>query len=494
MLIHDLVYRGKDDAVAVIDKERQFTYKDLQNSVDEYRNYLYSIGVRQGDRVGIFSRNNADILIAYMAIVSLGALAVPINFQLSNREIAYIVKDAGIVHVLTYKELEITEALNELHYETDVQQHDLRYCYQDQDCPAAPKLPEDFKDTEPCVIIYTSGTTGNPKGAVLCHRNIIANDEQYHEVAHGTSDLVELCVLPMYHCFGWTLSVMYPLYVGGKMVILDKFTPKETIETIRDYGITDTHVVPSICALLNKLAKPEDMKTLRMVVSGGTTLPLKIAEDFKHNFGITLCEGYGLSETSPVVTMNSPATAKIGSIGPVVQGIEYKIMNGDNQEVAKGEAGELLVKGDNVMLGYWNLPEATAAALQDGWFHTGDVVREDEEGFLYVVDRIKDIIISMGENVYPREIEELVYHYPGITECAVVGVPDKLRGNAGACFYAVNEGESVNPRELKKYLQKNLALYKIPREFHEVEALPRTSTGKIAKNRIIPEYEASKKK
>ncbi len=493
MFIHELAYQGDDEQLAIVDQERRITYKALQEAIQDYRNYLHAIGIKNGDRVGIFSHNSADYIYSYFAIVSLGAIAVPINFQLSRREVAYIINDAGIKHLFVDKELDLSEHLTALSYAGELVQHDIRTCYLEGNYPAAPQLPESFKDTSPCVIIYTSGTTGNPKGAVLSHKNIIANAAQVHKLVKCQKGYRVLCVLPMYHCFGWTLSVIYTFYCAAQVVILDSFAPKETIDTIHREQINDIYVVPPICALLTKLATKEDMDTLRVVISGGTTLPLKIAQDFYDKFGVNICEGYGLSEASPVVAVNPLDKVKVGSIGPALPDLEYRLVDANNNDVPLGEPGELIVKGDNVMLGYWNLPEATANTLQDGWLHTGDVARSDEDGYLYIVDRIKDIIISMGENVYPREVEEVVYQYPGIAEAAVVGVMDKLRGTAGACFFSVKEGAEVNIRALKKYLQENLALYKIPREFHQVEALPRTTTGKIAKNRIIEEYEANKK-
>ena len=296
------------------------------------------------------------------------------------------------------------------------------------------------------------------------------------------------------HAFGWTCSALYSFFCGATVVILDSFTPKETISVIREEKVTDLYIVPSICSLLTKLATTEDMKTLRLVVSGGTTLPLQIQQDFIKKFGVDICEGYGLSETSPVVTMNPPEKPIVGSCGKIVPGIEWKLIDAEGKSVPQGEAGELIVKGENIMLGYWNLPDVTQDAMRGGWFHTGDVARADAEGYIYIVDRIKDMIISMGENIYPREVEELVYQFPGIFEAAVIGIDDKLRGQAGACFYSTHDGQDINVRELKKFLQANLALYKIPREFHLMEKLPRTSTGKIAKRMILEEFQKAKNK
>ena len=492
MFVHDLIKQGRDKDLAIIDHEMRLTYKDLQDAVDACRRRLHAAGVKKGDRVALFSRNSAEYIFVYMAVASLGAICVPINFQLSNREIAYILKDSGSRFIVTYKPLNLVDALAALRCDMRVTQLDTKNCGKlDPKLAPAPDFPAEYDENVPVTIIYTSGTTGNPKGAVLSHKNLVSNCGQINFLDCKAEHNV-LCVLPMYHAFGWTCSVLYPMSKGATVVILDSFTPKETISVIRTEKITDMYVVPSICSLLTKLATPEDMKTLRLVVSGGTTLPLKIEEDFNAKFGLNICEGYGLSEASPVVTMNPAQKIKIGSIGVIVPGIKWRIVDAQGADVPQGEAGELIIQGDNVMLGYWNQEEATKETLRGGWLHTADVARADEEGYIYIVDRIKDMIISMGENIYPREVEELVYQFPGIAEAAVIGIEDKLRGQAGACFYSVHEGATINIRELKKFLQSNLALYKIPREFHQVDKLPRTATGKIAKRKIWEEFENSK--
>ena len=477
MLLHEIIKNARDEDLALIDHERRVTYFEFKAAIKNCRDKMYELGIRRGDRVAIFSRNSIEFVYAYFAIASLGAINVPINFQLSNREIKYILDNAGIKNMFTYEMRKIEGVI----------EYDIKII-NEKSKVEAPPLEENFDWNEPCVIIYTSGTTGNPKGAVLSHKNLIRNAEQMINMCCESQHNV-LCVLPMYHCFGWTCSVIYPLSKGATVVILDSFTPKETIETIRTEKVTDMYVVPSICSLLTKLAKPEDMKTLRLVVSGGTTLPLQIANDFIEKFHVEICEGYGLSETSPVVTMCPYGKARVGSAGPIIPDIEYRFVDSEGNDVKQGHEGELIIKGDNVMLGYWNMPEATKDAIdKEGWFHTGDIAKIDSDGYVYIVNRLKELIISMGENIYPREVEEVIYQYPGIKDAAVVGVDDKLRGQAGACFYSVNEGETINIQDLKHFLQKNLALYKIPREFHQLKDLPRTSTGKIFKRKILEDF------
>ena len=492
MLIHELINRGADNDIAIVDGGRRLTYKKLQEAVQNCRDRLYAIGVKPGDRVCLFSRNSAEFVCAYMAVASLGAIVIPINFQLSNREIAYIIKDAGSRFLLTYELLNLVDALAQLRCDIRLTQVELKNLITKKEgLEKAPGFPSHLDEHAPCMIIYTSGTTGNPKGAVLSHRNLVTNCYQISLLGCKPEHNV-LCVLPMYHCYGWTCAVLYPLWAGATVVILSSFTPKETLRALRDEKITDVYFVPSICSLLTKLGRPEDMASLRLVASAGTTLPVKIAEDFKAKFGKEICEVYGLSEAAPVVTLNRPNAIKLGSIGQPVLDIETRVVDSMGHDVPQGELGELICRGENVMLGYWNLPDASGEALRGGWLHTADVVRVDEDGYIYIVDRIKDMIISMGENIYPREVEELIYQFPGIAEVAVVGIEDKLRGQAGACFYSLHEGASVNIRELKKFLQANLALFKIPREFHEVAHLPRTATGKIAKRKILEEFQSSK--
>lgn len=477
-MILNKIINGRAEDLAVIDQKRRFTYAELRTAIDRCRNSFYALGIRQGDRVAVFSKNSAEFIIAYFAIASLGAIVVPINFQLSAREIAFIVEDAAIDHIFTYQPLALDE------YNSSVKQHDIAECGRDDGSPSAPTVEIALDD--PCVLVYTSGTTGSPKGATLSHNNLISNVRQM-DVMGCTRECRVLCILPMYHCFGWTCAVLNSFYNGASIAIIRDVAPKSTIDLIRDERITDIYAVPPIYRLITMFAEREDLKTIRLALNGGTTLPEKISNDFTDKLGVKIVGGYGLSESSPVVTMSPTEEGRDISVGRAVPETEVRFVI-DGKDVPNGEVGELLVRGPQVMLGYWNQPEITREVLDaDGWLHTGDLARIDEDGYIYIVDRLKEMIISMGENIYPREVEEIVYRFPNVKEAAVIGVEDKIRGQACACYFSSKDGAPLDKRALKKFLQKNLALYKVPREYHQLEELPHTATGKIFKRALTDE-------
>ena len=480
MLLHEILDNGRENDIALVDSERRLTYGELKETVNKCRNKLYKTGVRQGDRVAIFARNSVEFVCAYFAIVSLGAIAVPINFQLSSGEIAYILKDAGIEHIFTYRSLELEDHIT--HYFT---QHDIKaFVRDDEPLINAPNLPNDFSDDNPCAILYTSGTTGNPKGALSSHKSWLKTVEKLDVIGCKREHKV-LCILPMYHCVSWGCSVLNSLYRGASVYIQEIFILKDAVNIIKTEKITDMCAVPSMCNLMIGLVKADDISSLRLLISAGAPLQIQTANEFIDKFGLTIIEGYGLTEASPL-TLNFAGRDKIGSTGKLVSGIEARFIDSDGKDVPQGQEGELIVKGDNAMLGYWNDLEATKEAIdEEGWLHTGDVAKIDKDGYVYIVSRLKDMIISMGENIYPREVEEITYKFPGIKEAAVVGVNDSRRGQVGVCFYSTQYKSGIDVEELKHFLQKNLALYKIPREFHELDELPKTSTGKIAKRKLI---------
>lgn len=488
--IHELINFGdpRHTAFHIPDTGVKITYGQLVQTVELYAAYFYTMGIRQSDNVGLMSKNSPEYVYAYMALAKLGAVIVPINSHFIGREIAYIIQDAGIKHFVTQQLEAIDEPLQKKYgYMQPVMQLVLSEI--SANCTkiilSAPVKPN-ITAASPCVIIYTSGTTGNPKGAVLSHNNLIANVRQVFE-SHRiplTSTDNTLVVLPMYHCFAWTCTVLGPLYEGASMTVVDTLNLKDMLRAIKDCKVTVLFAVPSIFNLFQTHAAAEDFKYIRMSVSGGATLPESVAQKYTAKFGHQIMEGYGLSEASPVVSVNRPEKVKIGSIGPVVPDITAVIMDESGNILPIGERGELVIKGPNVMLGYYNLPKETSETLREGWLHTGDVAYQDADGYFYIVDRIKDIVVINGENVYPREIEEILYTYPGIAEAAVIGLPDEKRENLVYAALALKEDASLDVKHLRAFLRQSLATFKVPKEFILFESLPKTSTGKISKKDI----------
>lgn len=489
LFVHELILKGAAASPAFAGKDK-LSYGQLQEQVRKYRNYFYAAGIRSGENVGLFSHNSVEFVCCYMAIVSLGAVIVPINFQLTARETAFIVKDAKMKQLITWKPLDIDAELTRQNYKQAVTQHsipELTVTAEQDRFPAAPALAASFADTQPCVIIYTSGTTGNPKGAVLTHKNLVSDAVAFHEVLPVTSSDNVLCVLPMYHCFSWTCAVLNTLLCGASITILEAFAPKETLAAIKDWKVTVVYAVPPMYNLIVRAGQPQDLAGVKYFVSGGASLPEKVAQQFAEKYGNTIIEGYGLSEASPVVALNPVAKPKYCSIGKALPGVEVQVVDPDGQKLLPGMVGELVVRGPIVMKEYYNLPAETAIALQGGWLYTGDLAYQDAEGYLFIVDRLKDLIISNGENIYPREIEELLYAYPGIIDASVIGVADELRGQVARAYIVMAEGHTFNKKAVREYLHGKLAAYKIPRDFCIVEALPKNQTGKILK-RVLREH------
>ncbi len=495
MLVHEMIFQGKPSDIALHTPDA-ISYADLQKNFTDYRNFFYQQGICPGENVGIFSRNSADFIYAYMALASLGAIAVPLNFQLTAREIAYIVKDAEMKCLVTMEKQDIDAELNQLGIFTEVSQliiPEFTATFATQQFANAPSFDDTISETSPCVIIYTSGTTGNPKGAILSHKNIVSNAYSIGSAlppASSTDNV--LCVLPMYHSFAWTCSVLYPFSLGASITILDAFSPKETIAAIKEKAVTIVFAVPPIYNYLTRIGAADDLLSVKTFVSGGAALPQKIAEQFQQKYGAPILEGYGLSEASPVVALNPFMKTKFCSIGRSLPGISVRIVNSKGETLPPGEVGELVVQGPNVMHGYYNLPLETSRALRNHWLHTGDLAYQDMEGYLFIVDRLKDLIIINGENVYPREIEELLYAFPGVVEAAVIGIPDSLRGEAVRAYIVMEEGQAFDRKTVREYLQPRLAAYKVPRDIVRVDSLPKNKTGKIMKRLLREQVTAAR--
>ncbi len=340
------------------------------------------------------------------------------------------------------------------------------------------------------MLLYTSGTTGQPKGAELTHANLLANVETCVEtlIQVDENDVI-LGALPLFHSFGQTCAMNVATKAGATLTLIPRFDPLKALQIIERDRVTVFEGVPTMYNAM--LAVPEaarkdlDLSSLRLCVSGGSALPGEVLREFDATFDCKILEGYGLSETSPVASFNHPdRERKVGSIGTPIRGVEMRVVGEEGQDLPAGEVGEIVIRGHNVMKGYWRKPEATASVMRDGWFHSGDLAKVDEDGYFFIVDRKKDMIIRGGYNVYPREIEEVLYEHPAVAEAAVVGIADVTLGEEVGAAVALKAGAEASPEELQAFVKERVAAYKYPRHVWLVPELPKGPTGKILKREI----------
>lgn len=495
---------------ALIMDQRRVAYGELLAMTNRVANVLHDRGIRKGDKVAMMVPNTPDFPPIYYAILMAGATVVPINVLLRSHEIQYYLEDSDakvfIAHRAFYE-----EALP-AHEQTDTCHHLLIAGVPDAaeprpagelltplameeapECPLADTMPDDT-----AVILYTSGTTGHPKGAELTHFNMFFNANYVREhVFHATASDTFLAVLPLFHSFGQTTMMNAALLGGSTISMMLKFAMPKVMETVQRDRVTVLAAVPSMYYAMLNAPDPSayDLSSIRMAVSGGAALPVEVLTRFEERYGVRILEGYGLSETSPVASFNLiEHPSKPGSIGLPIWGCEMKVMREDGSFAPQGEVGEIVMRGHNVMKGYYKRPAATEEAIVNGWFHTGDLARVDEEGYFFIVDRKKDMIIRSGMNVYPREIEELLYAHPAILEAAVIGVPDEARGEEIQACVALREGHTLTAEALIAYCRERMARYKVPRTVAFLPELPKGPTGKILKRELRdhpPEPDAS---
>lgn len=456
-------------------------------------------GVARGDRVALLIKNSPEYVEALFGVLKLGATAVPINVFLTPPEIAFVLNDCG-VKVLTVSSdfLPMVPALRE-HASALA-----RIIVTDSPAEGADavlsrdEITQGLPDEDPgvaiaadddAVFLYTSGTTGAPKAAMLSHGNFLADISSCRRAVHCTPEDSFLLALPMFHSFSLTVNVLLPIAVGCTIVLLESVRPLEKLlGALVEQGPTIFAGVPALYNVLARTDVPPAMLgrvKLRLCISGSAPLAEATLAEFEKRFPIPLLEGYGLSEAAPVVSLNPlEGRRKVGSIGLPLPDVEVKISDDEDREVPTGKPGELGVRGPNVMKGYYNRPEETAAALRGGWLHTGDIARIDQDGYIFILDRKKDLIISKGMNIYPREIEELLYQHPKVADAAVVGRQDERKDEMPVAFIALKEGVGAEPREFVEYLRPRLAAYKIPRRVRFLDEFPRTPTGKILKREL----------
>jgi long-chain acyl-CoA synthetase len=472
------------------------SYGRLDGAVARAAGVLRSKGVRAGDRVGMQLPNVPYFPIVYFGALRLGAVVVPMNPLLKDREVAYHRSDSGSRLMVGWQQFE----------------QPARAGSEEAGAECVIVVPGEFEqlleaaepvedvaeraDGDPAVIIYTSGTTGTPKGATLTHANVRAAAEVGRELVDAGPGTVTVATLPLFHVFGMNSIMNVTVVAHGLLTLVPRFDPEKVLEVIERDRATNFGGVPTMYAAM--LHHPDreryDVSSLQYCVSGGAALPVEVLRGFDEAFGCKVLEGYGLSETNGMASFNLKDRArKPGSIGLPTGGTEMKVVDDQENEVPQGEPGEIVIRGPFVMSGYWNRDDATESVMGGCWFHTGDIATVDEEGYFFIVDRKKDLIIRGGYNVYPRELEEVLYAHPAVREAAVIGVPHDSLGEEVGAAVVLKDGEDVTTEELRDYMKQKVAAYKYPRVIWLTDELPKGGTGKVLKREIkVPEEVAGK--
>ncbi|HLC42116.1 MAG TPA: long-chain fatty acid--CoA ligase [Methylomirabilota bacterium] len=487
------------DKPAILFEGGETSYRQLEEAVNRTARGLAALGVEIGDRVALLLPNIPAFAIAYLAIQKLGAVAVSVSAMLTTAELDYVLADSGAKAIFTAETLwPALEPLVEERLPRD------RVVICEGEVPGvttvealgASQKPE-FKAREmerdtPAAILYTSGTTGRQKGAVLSHGNIISNLFTVNRYLRMSPADRVLVTTPLFHVAAQNVGMNAGLNAAATLVLQRRFDVERCAVAIEEHKVTFMSGVPTIyIALLNARVRPEALSSVRLFQSAAATMPVEIARRWQETYGKTVYEGYGLTETSPAATYNHEYEYRHGSVGTAVDMVEMRLFDAEDRDVPPGSWGEVVFKGPNVMLGYWNRPAETAEALRSGWFHTGDIGYLDEAGYLYLVDRVKDMINSAGFKIWPREVEEVLYQHPAIRECAVAGVPDPVKGEIAKAYIVLRDGGTLTEQELDAYCRGRLAAYKVPRAVAFLDQLPKSPAGKILK-RVLREQEAGR--
>jgi long-chain acyl-CoA synthetase len=503
--------RTVPDRDAVVLGDTRLTYAQVDAAANQVANLLVSRGIAPGDKVALTCPNLPYFPIVYYGILKAGAVVVPLNVLLKGREIAYHLDDSDAKAYFCFEgtaELPMGTEGWQAYGDTEGCEH---FFLITADPAAASPIegaetfgaavasqPPTFdtivtNESDTAVILYTSGTTGRPKGAELTHSNMALQcfcDERLFG-RHPDGYDIYLLVLPLFHSFGQTVIMNTGFGLGGTLVMLPRFDAQQALALMQREGVTFFAGVPTMYwGLLSALDESVDVdllaKNLRMAVAGGSSLPVEIIKDFKERFHVQIKEGYGLSETSPVATFSPPGSEpRPGSIGTPIWGVQCKLIDPEWKEVTEtDEVGEIAIKGHNIMKGYYNRPEETTAVMRDGWFRSGDLARKDADGYYYIVDRAKDMIIRGGFNVYPREVEEVLMAHPSVSLVAVIGVEHESLGEEVKALVIKNEGDATTEDELVDWAKEQMAAFKYPRAVEFRDSLPMTATGKILKREL----------
>lgn len=493
------------DAVAYIDGTTGAvrTYGELEKRTNALADVLAQRGIARGDRVALVTMNSIESMEILLAVAKLGAISVPVNYRLTAREIEFILADSGAT--ILFFSMPFLDLVNESCTENTrirdrfvVPDADMRREGKESDLEAmvtrgsTDRVTRDVRESDVCVIMYTSGTTGRPKGAMLTHGNFVWNAVHGMGFGDGWSSRDRtISAAPLFHIGALGVNTLPFLFMGGSCVVMESFVPAQWLAAVEKYEVTNAFLVPAMWAAV--MADPsfgaEIMRSVRFAISGGAPCPLGIISGII-DLGIPFTEGLGMTETSPICAFlaEDEVVRKKGSVGKPVQLVEFRIVDDSGTDVADGEIGELLIRGPNVFTGYWNNPQATAEALHDGWFHTGDLAKRDDEGYYTLVDRKKDMVITGGENVYSMEVEQAIQSHPDIADVAVIGIPDEKWGEAVTAVVVLREGAPLAAEDLQDWLRGHLAGFKIPKVVSFTDVLPRNATGKVLKRQLREEW------
>ena len=495
-------------AVALVDggSGQRTTYTELEERTNALAGALYRSGVRHGDRVALLATNSPTFLEVVFAVAKAGAVCVPLNFRLSPAELSYILSDSGAATLfvsaglaklataaLAGEGVRVTRTIALSTTEEDAHPHESLTAFVDE--ADADFYGADVSERDLCMIMYTSGTTGRPKGAMLTHSNMLWNAINMISAGEGLlSSDVTLSAAPLFHIGAMGIFTLPLIYLGGTVVTIEQFDPAVTLEIMQRERATVMFLVPVMWSALTRCPEIDtfDPSHLRWVISGGSPCPIPVLEFFGQR-GWTLMEGFGLTETAPTCTVLDAehVLEKAGSIGRAVRHVECRLVDEGDRDVAVGDVGELLLRGRNVFIGYWGLPQQTAQALRGGWFYTGDLGRVDHDGFITLVDRKKDMIISGGENVYPIEVERVLTEHPQVADVAVIGLPDAKWGETVMAVIVPEPDAEVDGPALIEWCRHRLAHFKAPRSIEVVAELPRNATGKLLKRTLREQYTGS---